>query len=151
MGFFAVLAASLFFVFLSFAALSTVIAVMESIIACFRELLGWDRPKAAWFVFALIALGSIPCVLGFNLWSDVHILGSRGILDTEDFIVSSLILPLGSIIFALFCVTKYGWGFDNYLKEVNTGEGLKMPRWIRPYFKYVLPLLIFIILVRGLM
>lgn len=72
-------------------------------------------------------------------------------MDTEDFIVSSLILPLGSIIFALFCVTKYGWGFENYLKEVNTGEGLKMPRWIRPYFKYVLPLLIFIILVRGLM
>lgn len=90
-------------------------------------------------------------MLGFNLWSDVHILGSRGILDTEDFIVSSLILPLGSIIFALFCVTKYGWGFENYLKEVNTGEGLKMPRWILPYFKYVLPLLIFIILVRGLM
>ena len=99
----------------------------------------------------LVFFGSIPCVLGFNLWSDVHILGSRGILDTEDFIVSSLILPLGSIIFALFCVTKYGWGFENYLKEVNTGEGLKMPRWILPYFKYVLPLLIFIILVRGLM
>ena len=111
----------------------------------------WSRKKAVLVLLPLVFFGSIPCVLGFNLWSGVHLLGGRGILDMEDFLVSSLILPGGSIVFALFCVTKYGWGFDNYLKEVNTGEGMKMPRWICPYFKYVLPLLIFIILVKGLM
>lgn len=142
---------SLFFIFMTFASFSTVTAVFESLIGNCMDDFHWSRKKAVLVLLPLVFLGSIPCVLGFNLWSDVHILGTRGILDTEDFIVSSLILPIGSIVFALFCVTRYGWGFENYLKEVNTGEGMKMPRWILPYFKYVLPVLIFIILVKGLM
>lgn len=142
---------ALFFVFMTFASFSTVTAVFESLIGNCMDNFHWSRKKAVLVLLPLVFFGSIPCVLGFNLWSGVHLLGGRGILDMEDFLVSSLILPGGSIVFALFCVTKYGWGFDNYLKEVNTGEGMKMPRWICPYFKYVLPLLIFIILVKGLM
>lgn len=142
---------SLFFVFMTFASFSTVTAVFEGLIGNCMDNFGWSRRKAVGMLLPLVFLGSIPCVLGFNVWSDVQILGTKGILDSEDFIVSSIILPAGSIIFALFCVTKYGWGFDNYLKEVNTGSGMKMPRWIKPYFQYVLPLLILVILIKGLM
>lgn len=141
---------SLFFVFLSFAALSTVIAVMESIIACFRELLGWDRPKAAWFVFALIALGSIPCVLGFNLWSSFQPLGpGTGVLDLEDFIVSNNLLPLGGLTFVLFCTRKNGWGWTHFLEEVNQGAGRNLAdRW-KLYYTYGLPLVILAIYLKG--
>mgnify|MGYP000044765634 FL=1 len=111
---------------------------------------GWGRKKAVYILLPLVFFGSIPCVLGFNMWSDVQILGSKGILDTEDFIVSNLVLPIGSLIFALFCVSKYGWGFDHYLKEVNTGDGMKIPRWLKPYFQIVLPLLITVIAARSL-
>lgn len=142
---------SLFFVFMTFASFSTVTAVFEGLIGNCMDNFRWSRRKAVGILLPLVFLGSIPCVLGFNVWSDVQILGTKGILDSEDFIVSSIILPAGSIIFALFCVTKYGWGFDNYLKEVNTGSGMKMPRWIKPYFQYVLPLLILVILIKGLM
>ena len=109
------------------------------------------RKKAVYILLPLVFFGSIPCVLGFNMWSDVQILGSKGILDTEDFIVSNLVLPIGSLIFALFCVSKYGWGFDHYLKEVNTGDGMKIPRWLKPYFQIVLPLLITVIAARSLL
>lgn len=142
---------TLFFIFMTFASFSTVTAVFEGIIGNAMDDFGWSRRKTVAIFLPLVFLGSLPCVLGFNLWQDVHIIGARGILDSEDFIVSSLILPFGSIVFALFCTWKYGWGFNNYLKEVNTGEGMKMPRWVKPYFKYVLPLLILVILVRGLM
>jgi NSS family neurotransmitter:Na+ symporter len=141
---------ALFFVFMTFASFSTVIAVFESLIGNCMDDFHWNRLKTVLILFPLVFIGSIPCILGFNEWKDMAFIGSRGVLDSEDFIVSNLILPIGSLIFALFCVTKYGWGFKNYLREVNTGEGLKMPSWIQPYFKYVLPLLILLILVRGL-
>ncbi len=140
----------LFFVFMTFASFSTVTAVFESLIGNCMDDFGWSRKKTVLILLPFVFLGSIPCALGFNVWSDVQIAG-KGILDMEDFLVSGLILPLGSIIFALFCVSKYGWGFDKYLEEVNTGTGMKMPRWIRPYFCYVLPLLILFVLVKGLM
>lgn len=141
---------ALFFVFMTFASFSTVTAVFESLIGNCMDDFGWSRKKTVLILLPFVFLGSIPCALGFNVWSDVQIAG-KGILDMEDFLVSGLILPLGSIIFALFCVSKYGWGFDKYLEEVNTGTGMKMPRWIRPYFCYVLPLLILFVLIKGLM
>ena len=140
----------LFFVFMTFASFSTVTAVFEALIGNCMDNFGWGRKKAVYILLPLVFFGSIPCVLGFNMWSDVQILGSKGILDTEDFIVSNLVLPIGSLIFALFCVSKYGWGFDNYLKEVNTGDGMKIPRWLKPYFQIVLPLLITVIAARSL-
>ena len=140
----------LFFVFMTFASFSTVTAVFEALIGNCMDNFGWGRKKAVYILLPLVFFGSIPCVLGFNMWSDVQILGSKGILDTEDFIVSNLVLPIGSLIFALFCVSKYGWGFDHYLKEVNTGDGMKIPRWLKPYFQIVLPLLITVIAARSL-
>lgn len=140
----------LFFVFMTFASFSTVTAVFEALIGNYMDNFGWGRKKAVYILLPLVFFGSIPCVLGFNMWSDVQILGSKGILDTEDFIVSNLVLPIGSLIFALFCVSKYGWGFDHYLKEVNTGDGMKIPRWLKPYFQIVLPLLITVIAARSL-
>lgn len=139
-----------FFVFMTFASFSTVTAVFEALIGNCMDNFGWGRKKAVYILLPLVFFGSIPCVLGFNMWSDVQILGSKGILDTEDFIVSNLVLPIGSLIFALFCVSKYGWGFDHYLKEVNTGDGMKIPRWLKPYFQIVLPLLITVIAARSL-
>ncbi len=141
---------SLFFVFLSFAALSTVIAVMESIIACFRELFGWDRPKASRFTFLLIALGSIPCVLGFNLWSNFQLLGPGStVLDFEDFIVSNNLLPLGGLTFVLFCTHKNGWGWENFLAEVNAGQGHNLPNFWKGYLTYILPLLLIGVYLKG--
>jgi transporter len=140
----------LFFVFMTFASFSTVTAVFEALIGNCMDNFGWGRKKAVYILLPLVFFGSIPCVLGFNMWSDVQILGSKGILDTEDFIVSNLVLPIGSLIFALFCVSKYGWGFDHYLKEVNTGDGMKIPRWLKSYFQIVLPLLITVIAARSL-
>ncbi len=141
----------LFFVFMTFASFSTVTAVFESLIGNCMDNFGWSRRKSVLLLLPLVFFGSIPCVLGFNVWQDVHLLGTKGILDTEDFFVSNIVLPGGSLLFALFCTTKYGWGFEKYMEEVNTGVGIKMPLWVKPYFKYVLPVLIFVILVRGLM
>ena len=141
---------SLFFIFLSFAALSTVIAVMESIIACFRELFDWDRPKAAWIVFLLIAVGSIPCVLGFNVWNGFQPLGpGTGVLDLEDFIVSNNLLPVGGLTFVLFCTRKNGWGWNNFLAEVNAGQGRNLGSFWKPYLTWGLPLLILGIYLKG--
>lgn len=140
---------SLFFLFMTFASFSTVTAVFESLIGNCMDNFGWSRRKSVLALLPLVFFGSIPCVLGFNIWQDVQIFG-KGILDSEDFIVSNLVLPGGSLLFALFCTTKYGWNFDNYLKEVNIGSGIKMPLWVKPYFRYVVPVLIFGILVRGL-
>jgi len=141
---------ALFFVFMTFASFSTVTAVFEALIGNCMDDFNWSRKKTVLILLPLVFFGSIPCVLGFNLWSDVHILGARGVLDSEDFIVSNLVLPIGSLIFCLFCTTKYGWGFEKYLEETNTGKGMKIPKYLAPYFKYVLPVLIAVIIIRGL-
>ena len=91
---------------------------------------------------AVLALLSLPCVFGYNIWSDLHIIGGHDVLDSEDFIVSNLLLPCGSLVYLLFCVSKWGWGFDRYIAEVNKGEGLKLSPKLKPYFRYVLPVLI---------
>ncbi len=141
---------SLFFLFMSFAALSTVIAVFETIVACFMDRLGWTRKKSSIVMALLVFVFSIPCALGFNVWSDFHPLGGDTIiLDLEDFIVSNNLLPFGSIIYLLFCVTRYGWGWDNFVKEADTGTGIKFPSKLRAYFTYFVPVVMLIILIVG--
>lgn len=142
---------SLFFLFMTFASFSTVIAVFENIMSFAMDMFGWSRNKTAIINCIIILAASIPCVLGYNVWSELHLIGGRDVLDSEDFLVSNLLLPLGSLIYLLFCVTKWGWGFDNYIEEVNTGSGLKMSRKLKPYFRFVLPVLILIILIQGLL
>ncbi len=141
---------TLFFMFMSFASFSTVITVFENLLATSIDNLGWDRRKAVIINCIFILVASIPCVLGYNLWSDLHIIGGRDVLDSEDFIVSNLLLPGGSLIYLLFCVTKNGWGFDNYMAECNKGEGTKMSHGIKWYLQFILPIIILIILIRGL-
>lgn len=140
----------LFFVFLSFAALSTVIAVFENIIAFGMDLYGWSRKRSVIINGVLIVILSMPCVLGFNLWSGFQPLGpGSGVLDLEDFIVSNNLLPLGSLAFVLFCVKKNDWGWQHFLSEANDGKGRKMPTSLRGYLLYILPLLIITIYVKG--
>ena len=140
----------LFFVFLSFAALSTVIAVFENIIAFGMNLYGWSREKSVAVNGLAIVLLSVPCVLGFNLWSGFQPLGpGSSILDLEDFIVSNNLLPLGSLAFVLFCTKKNGWGWTHFLAEANDGEGRNLPSSLRNYLLYVLPLLIITIYLKG--
>ena len=142
---------SLFFLFMTFASFSTVIAVFENIMSFCMDMFGWSRKKAALVNCIAILVLSLPCVLGYNVWSNLHLIGGRDVLDSEDFIVSNLLLPLGSLVYLLFCVTKWGWGFDNYMKEANTGEGIKIAKYLKPYFQFVLPVLILIILIQGLL
>ena len=140
-----------FFIFMSFAALSTIIAVFENILSFAMDLWGWSRKKAVAVNGIAIFILSMPCVLGFNVWSGFQPLGAGStIQDLEDFIISNNLLPLGSLVYLLFCVTKYGWGWDNYKKEVNTGKGLKMHDWMRGYLTYGLPLIVLFIFVFGL-
>ena len=142
---------SLFFVFMTFAALSTVLAVFENIIACTMDLTGWSRKKTCIIDGVLMFFLSIPCILGFNVWSAFQPLGpGSGVLDLEDFIVSNLILPIGSLIFIIFCVTRYGWGWDKFVAEANEGKGLKVAKWMRPYMTFVLPVMVLVILIMGL-
>ena len=141
---------TLFFLFMIFASFSTVLAVLENIISVCMDTFGWSRKKAALINGLLLAVFSLPCVLGFNVWSHVQ-LGGRGVLDMEDFAVSNLLLPIGSLVYLLFCVTKWGWGFDKYLAEANRGSGLKLSPKLKPYFQWVLPVLILLILVQGLL
>lgn len=142
---------TLFFLFMSFASFTTVIAVFENILASLMDFAHIDRKKASIIGGIFVLITSIPCVLGFNLWSGVTPLGAGStILDGEDFLVSNLLLPIGSLVYLLFCVTRWGWGFDKYLAEANTGEGIKLPRFLKPLFQFVLPALIAIILVSGL-
>ena len=141
---------TLFFLFMIFASFSTVLAVFENLLAFAVDTFGISRKKASVIGCIAILVLSMPCVLGFNVWGDLQLIGGRGVLDSEDFLVSNLLLPIGSIIYLLFCVSRWGWGFDHYLEEANTGAGPKLPRWLRPYFRYVLPVLIVIILVQGL-
>lgn len=141
---------TLFFVFMTFAAFSTILAVFENIISCGMDLFHWSRKKSCLFnLIALIVL-SLPCVFGYNIWSAFHPMGAEStILDLEDFMVSNVILPIGSLIYLLFCVTRYGWGFDKYLQEANTGEGLKIPKGIRLYVTYILPVLLILLILQG--
>lgn len=141
---------ALFFLFMTFASFSTVIAVFENIMSFCMDMFGWSRKKAALVNCIIILIASLPCVLGYNVWSNLHIIGARDVLDSEDFLVSNLLLPIGSLIYLLFCVTKWGWGSENYFAEANTGTGIKLKKWLRPYFQFVLPILILIILVQGL-
>ena len=142
---------SMFFLFLYFAALSTMIGVFENDVSFSIDLLGLDRKKAALIAGAVITIGSIPCALGFNVWSAFQPLKAGNcVMDLEDFFVSNLVLPIGSLVCCLFCTWKYGWGFDNYLEEANTGDGLKVHPGLRFYFKYILPLIIAFIVCYGI-
>lgn len=142
---------SLFFVFMSFAALSTVLAVFECIIANTMDLWGLSRKKACIINGILLFLLSVPCCLGFNVLSGFQPLGAGStILDLEDTVVSNFILPLGSLVFILFCVTKKGWGWDNFVNEANIGKGLKIKRFMKGYMTYVLPVLVMFVFIMGL-
>ena len=141
---------SLFFLFMTFAAYSTVLAVFENIISCVCDVTGWSRKKACLICAIGIFLLSLPCVLGYNVWSNVRPIAGRDVLDSEDFIVSNLLLPIGSLLFILFCTTRYGWGWDKFVAEANEGTGLKVAKWMRPYMTYVLPVIVAVILVVGL-
>jgi len=141
---------SLFFIFMTFASFSTVIAVFENLIASGMENLNISRTKSSVIHLVILLVTSIPCALSFSLLKDVKLIKGMGILDSEDFLVSNLILPIGALIILIFCVTKWGWGFDNYLEEANTGNGVKIPKWIKYYFRFVLPILIIIIIIQGL-
>ena len=142
---------SLFFVFMSFAAFSTILAVFENIISCGMELTGWSRKKSSFVNAIAIILLSIPCVLGYNLWSwDGFAVFGGAVLDFEDFLVSNLFLPLGSLVYLLFCTSRYGWGWKNFTTEANTGKGLKMQNWMRGYITYILPLIVLFIFFFGL-
>ena len=144
---------TLFFVFMSFAALSTVIAVFENIIASFMDNYKWSRRKSVVINFISILLLSLPCALENNLLKGVTILGNKGVLDSWDFLVSNLLLPLGSIAIILFCVWRNGWGWNEYLKEANTGKGIKMPgsKAVKIYLGVVLPILVFTVMILGLL
>ena len=143
---------SLFFLFMTFASFSTVIAVFENLIANCIDNFGWSRKKAVALNLVFILIASLPCVFGYNLWSDLRLIGGRDVLDSEDFLVSNLLLPLGSLIYLLFCTTKWGWGYENYRAEANTGKGFRLPggKAFKFYLQFVLPLLILVILVQGL-
>ncbi len=141
---------TLFFVFLSFAALSTVIAVFENIISFAMDLWGISRKRAVGINMILLSVLSVPCVLGFNVLSGIEPLGAgTNIMDLEDFLVSQNLLPIGSLIYLLFCVKKNGWGFDYFIKEANTGSGMRFPKLMRGYMTYILPVIIVGIYLKG--
>ena len=141
---------ALFFLFMTFASFSTVITVFENLIAASIDNFGMSRKKAVVLNCIFLLIAGMPCVLGYNLWSGIHLIKGMDIMGAEDFLVSNLLLPAGSLIFLLFCVTKWGWGFDKYLAECNKGEGIKMPSWLKYYFRFILPVLILVILIQGL-
>ena len=142
---------TLFFLFMTFASFTTVISVFENLIANCIDMFGFSRRKAVIANCVFLLLASMPCLLGYNVLSGVHLIGGRDVLDTEDFLVSNLLLPLGSLVYLLFCTTKWGWGFDNYLAEANAGEGLKLSAKLKPFFQFVLPALILLIFISGLL
>ena len=141
---------SLFFLFMTFAAFSTVLAVFENIVCCVGELTLWSRKKTCLICCVGIFLLSLPCLLGYNLWSGVRPIAGHDILDSEDFMVSNVMLPLGSALFVLFCTVRYGWGWKNFMAEANEGTGLKVAQWMRPYMTYVLPVIVLVIFIIGL-
>ena len=139
---------TLFFLFMTFACFSTIIAVFENIISFCIDMFGISRTKSVIINAVIILIASLPCVFGFNIWSGFELFG-QNVLGMEDFLVSNILLPVGSLIYLLFCVTKFGWGFDNYLTECNTGKGMKFAGFLKPYFQFVLPILVLIVLVQG--
>lgn len=139
---------TLFFLFMTFACFSTIIAVFENIISFCIDMFKISRKKSVVINAVIILIASLPCVFGFNIWSGFELFG-QNVLGIEDFLVSNILLPVGSLIYLLFCVTKFGWGFDNYLTECNTGKGMKFARFLKPYFQFVLPILVLIVLVQG--
>ena len=142
---------TLFFIFMAFAAFSTVLAVFENIISCGMDLFGWSRKKSCAVNLFVLLLLSMPCVLGYNLWSGFKPFGGdSAVLDLEDFVVSNLILPFGSLCYLLFCVTRWGWGFKKYRAEANEGKGLKVPGWIRVYVTYILPIILVALMIQGI-
>lgn len=142
---------SLFFLFMFFAAMSTIIAVFQNILACVKELFGWKTLKACLICCLVVLILSVPCALGFNLLSDIQPFKTGStIMDAEDFLVSNCFLPLGSLCYVLFCVSKRGWGFDNFLSEANAGKGMKLKRWMKPYLTYVIPAVIVVIFFIGI-
>lgn len=142
---------SLFFLFMTFASFSTVTAVFENLLASCNDNFGWTRKKAIIINCIFVFVASMPCLLGYNVLSNIHLIRGNDILGTEDFLVSNLLLPVGSLIYLLFCVSKWGWGFDKYMEEVNTGNGIKMSRHFKFYFQFILPILILVILIQGLL
>lgn len=141
---------ALFFLFMLFASVSTVIAVFQNIISFATDLTGCSVKKAVFGNMLAIIILSIPCVLGFNLWSGIQPLGAGStIQDLEDFIISNNILPLGSLVYLVFCTRRYGWGFSQFVNEADAGEGIRFPKWARVYISYVLPLIVLIIFVQG--
>jgi NSS family neurotransmitter:Na+ symporter len=135
---------------MTFAAFSTVLAVFENIVSCVSELTGWNRKKTCLICCIAIFLLSLPCVLGYNVWQNVRPIAGRDVLDSEDFLVSNLLLPLGSLLFVIFCTARYGWGWEKFMKEANEGKGLKVAKWMRPYMTYVLPVMVAVIFVVGM-
>ena len=141
---------TLFFLFMSFAAFSTILAVFQNIMSCVQELTGWSKRKTCLICGAGMLVLSIPCLLGFNVLSGFHPLGAGSVvLDLEDYIVSNILLPLGSLIFVLFCTNKFGWGFDNFMEEANQGKGLKIKKWMKYYMRYALPIIVGVLFVYG--
>lgn len=143
---------ALFFIFMTFAAFSTVLAVYENIIACTSELTKWSRRKTALIVCIGMIILNIPFILGNNVWSSFHAFGIEGkdVSDLEDFFVSTLMLPLGSLTYVIYCTRKFGWGWKNFIEEANTGKGLKFPKWMRFYVTWILPLIIIVVFVLGI-
>lgn len=142
---------ALFFIFMTFAAFSTVLAVFENILSMVRDITGWDRKKGAIVCGIGILILSIPCALGFNAWSHISPFAAGStIQDLEDFIVSNVLLPVGCMVYVLFCTWKFGWGWDNFVQEANTGKGLKVKKWMKPYMQFILPIIIFVVLLVGL-
>ena len=142
---------TLFFVFMAFAAFSTVLAVFENIMSCWMDMTGWSRKKVALINAVLIIVLSLPCVLGYNVWSGFQPFGKgSAVLDLEDFLVSNIWLPLGSLVYLLFCTTRYGWGWKNFKEEANEGGGLKVRDWMRIYVSYILPLIVIALFVLGI-
>lgn len=139
---------TLFFMFMTFACFSTVIAVFENLISFCIDMFNMSRTKSVIINAIIMLIGCLPCIFGFNLLSGFNILG-KGVLDIEDFAVSNILLPVGAFLYSLFCSTKFGWGFDRYLNECNQGEGIKFPRFFKPYIKYVLPVLVLIVFISG--
>ncbi len=142
---------TLFFLFMSFAAFSTILAVFQNILSCVQELSGWSKKKACLICGAGMLALSIPCVLGFNVLSGFHPIGGNSvILDLEDYIVSNILLPAGSLVFVLFCTNKFGWGFDNFMEEANLGKGLKIKKWMKYYMRFALPVIVGVLLVYSI-
>lgn len=141
---------ALFFVFMSFAALSTIIAVFENIVSFGMDLWGWPRKKTVAVNLVAIILLSLPCVLGYNLWSGFTPLGAgSAVLDLEDFFVSNNLLPLGSLVYLFFCTSRYGWGWKNFIAEADSGNGIKFPKWSQIYVSCILPIIVLFIFFQG--